>query len=551
MRSPTVLATAAAAVALLLSASPAVAQAPPNSTPTPTALFDVTFGHAGHVNNLFPELNHGTTITEQPDGKLLFAGTKVGPSTDFAVGRLNVDGSVDQTFGTAGIAVLDGGSKALNSGRSHAAVQPDGKIVVAHTTSTAGSQREQWVVGRMLPSGEPDTTFSGDGRVTLSLPGQSFYLPIAGLMVGTDGTVLVAGSHHDGLVAARLQPDGSLDRTYGAEGRLLFPLPGTDGQVQDVLLDDAGNLVASGTTSGSGTDSTGDMLVVRLLPSGAGDPGFGFQGTAIIDSGVGEDRGETLTIDDAGRILVAATFGRNGNGIWPIGVVRLMPNGSLDPSFGVGGRLPLDTGRTSDHQFPNAIATMADGRVVVAGEYMPSYGSPEDDVISKFVAVLADNGTRDPAFDGEDGVVFVPQGYQVGGTALVTQDGKVVLHSTFERDPAAHVSRRRFGVARAGPQPVAGRPRHPHHHRHHPQRRPAARGRGRLRAIDQGVRVRRQGDPAVVHDLRRCHRRRLLVGHPAGRRVGDVAPPDRGDRRRGHHRHRGPGQLQHRRPQHG
>jgi hypothetical protein len=73
---------------------------------------------------------------------------------------------------------------------------------------------------------------------------------------------------------------------------------------------------------------------------------------------------------------------------------------------------------------------LPDGRVVVAGEYLPTYGSSEAYTVSKWVAVLADDGTKDPAFDGEDGVVWVPQGYQVGGEALLTANGKVVLHST-------------------------------------------------------------------------------------------------------------------------
>ena len=423
--------TAAAAVSLVLSTSPAGAQTTPNTTPTPTALFDASFGHLGRVDDLLPALNYGTNVTAQPDGKLLFSGTKVSSSTDFAVGRLNPNGSLDTSFGSGGIAVLDGGTTALGAGRSRAAVQPDGKIVLAQTTTVSGSQPEKWVVGRMLPNGAPDTTFSGDGRLTLQIPGQYLYAPIAGLMVGADGTIVIAGSRNGELVAARLLPDGSLDRHYGSEGRVVVPLPGQHSFVRQALLDSDGNLVVAGDAVVPGSDSIGDMLVMRLLPNGAVDPSFGFQGSAIIDSGVGEDRAETFAVDDAGRILVAGTFGRQGSDVWPIGVVRLLPNGTLDPSFGIGGRQPLDTGRVSDHQHPNGIAQLPDGRVVVAGEYLPSYGSGEEYVISKFVAVLGDNGTKDPTFDGEDGVVFFQQGYQVGGSALVTPDGKVVLHSTF------------------------------------------------------------------------------------------------------------------------
>ena len=125
-----------------------------------------------------------------------------------------------------------------------------------------------------------------------------------------------------------------------------------------------------------------------------------------------------------GRVLVAADATRNGTGVML--VLRLTPDGKLDPAFGAGGRVDqLPPGMTAAS--PVAIAVMADDRIVIAGAATPGPGS------SFFaVARLLPSGVPDPSWDG-DGMTTYQWGPSTAEypTALaVDADGRVTVAGT-------------------------------------------------------------------------------------------------------------------------
>src|SRR5439155_18152885 len=105
-------------------------------------------------------------VPAQPDGKIVVAGytssggTAANPN-NFAVARLNADGSLDNSFDADGLATIDFGFDDQATG---VAVQPDGKIVV---TGTASGASPDFAVARLNANGSPDTTFGpgGAGKV--------------------------------------------------------------------------------------------------------------------------------------------------------------------------------------------------------------------------------------------------------------------------------------------------------------------------------------------------------------------------------------------------
>ena len=129
-----------------------------------TGVLDTGFaaagGHGGSVR----------TLALQSDGKIIVAGTSIGISSEFSVSRLNVDGSLDATFGVGGTATIgsqdDGLARAVK-------VQSDGKIVVAGT-----------VLVRYNADGSLDTTFGTGGRVTTDAG-------LASVLTQADGTILI------------------------------------------------------------------------------------------------------------------------------------------------------------------------------------------------------------------------------------------------------------------------------------------------------------------------------------------------------------------------
>lgn len=102
---------------------------------------DPTFGNAGTViwspdNNTTSRA--GTAMALQADGKIVMTGgfSETSGVTDFMAVRFNANGSLDTTFGTAGVVIITFGG-AVETANS-IDIQPDGKIVMGGRTSLSG-----------------------------------------------------------------------------------------------------------------------------------------------------------------------------------------------------------------------------------------------------------------------------------------------------------------------------------------------------------------------------------------------------------------------------
>jgi uncharacterized delta-60 repeat protein len=148
----------------------------------------------------------GEAIAVTPDNKVLIAGTtNVNGSSDYMVLRTTSDGTPDPAFGTNGTEIVDlGGSDTAQA----IVLQPDGKIVLAGTTSRSGSNAQIGVV-RLLQNGQPDSTF---GKAGISIPDLASVGALQATAVGLQpdgrivvgGTITPAGSTHKDLLVLRL-----------------------------------------------------------------------------------------------------------------------------------------------------------------------------------------------------------------------------------------------------------------------------------------------------------------------------------------------------------
>ena len=125
---------------------------------------DTTFSGDGKQTVNFGGVDNALGVAIQPDGKIVVAGTG-GGGNDMVVARLNADGSPDTSFSPPdGLAFVNfGGNDAANA----MALQPDGKIVLVGSTDAVGSG--DFAVARLNADGTPDTSFSGDGKLTARL----------------------------------------------------------------------------------------------------------------------------------------------------------------------------------------------------------------------------------------------------------------------------------------------------------------------------------------------------------------------------------------------
>ena len=111
---------------------------------------------------------------------------------NFALVRYNVDGTLDGTFGTDGIAVTAFVNNAQDFANS-VAIQPNGKIVVAGTTYARGwYTSDDFAVARYNTDGSLDTTFGTEGRMTIDVYGDSMDM-LSSVLIDQDGKILLGG----------------------------------------------------------------------------------------------------------------------------------------------------------------------------------------------------------------------------------------------------------------------------------------------------------------------------------------------------------------------
>jgi uncharacterized delta-60 repeat protein len=206
---------------------------------------DTTFGGTGIVTTAVEGFDDtATAVIQQPDGKLVAAGHAVTTTgVDFALVRYNVDGSLDGTFGTGGIATTTIG---MNAAANALVRQPDGKLVAAGITGDADDV--DFVLARYDASGNLDAGFGSGGTVTTAFgPGIDWCYAV---VLQTDGKLVAAGttpvsSPMNVFALVRYESDGSLDPTFGNGGRLRTAV-GTDATAFAVVQQPDGKLVAAG-----------------------------------------------------------------------------------------------------------------------------------------------------------------------------------------------------------------------------------------------------------------------------------------------------------------
>ncbi|MBK6832719.1 MAG: delta-60 repeat domain-containing protein [Flavobacteriales bacterium] len=167
-----------------------------------------------------------------------------------------------------------------------------------------------------------------------------------------DGKIIVAGGPEGGsAIFTRLLPDGSVDPSFDTGSGF-----NNFNWVRALVLQPDGRMVLAGEFSSF--DGVSRHNIVRVEPDGSLDASF--------DPGDGFDlEVRSLVLQPDGRIIVAGNF-NTYNGSNCKNIVRLYPDGSIDPSF--------DTG-TGFEQIVHALALQADGNVVVGGEFISYNGT--------------------------------------------------------------------------------------------------------------------------------------------------------------------------------
>jgi uncharacterized delta-60 repeat protein len=272
-----------------------------------------------------------------------------------------------------------------------------------------------------------------------------------------DGTLVVAGSSFSGgfmdLFLARHRPDGHADTSFGSGGKVTarfgtapaWPISG-----MGLIAQPDGTLVLAapvtvGTTP-SPTTPLIDALLVRFLPDGRLDPAFGMGGAVATDLGSNEIPTALLRQPDGTLIMAGSSViinPRNAAAIGTAFLARYQPDGGLDPTFGTGGAVTNFFGSGQLNNSGYVLARQPDGRFVVAG---PTFTTPGAPVGVLGVARFLPDGRLDPTF-GTSGTVTTAIGSfpGAGPVAMVVQpDGTLVVAGSWETSRGTSIELVRF-----------------------------------------------------------------------------------------------------------
>lgn len=345
----------------------------------PDGSLDATFDGDGIVRTGLGAFREDElrALAIQSDGKIVAAGAS---AADFALVRYHPDGSLDTTFDADGMVITD---FFADSDRANDVVlQADGKIVAAGYSlfprPSPSRSDYDFAIARYNPDGSLDMTLDGDGKLTTDFAGGNDDLA-RGVAVQPDGRIVAVGDATVPIgpsvatidfALARYKLDGSLDATFGADGKITTDFSSESANSGDfaeaVAIQPDGKIVTSGKALFSRESTVAadwEFALARYAFDGSLDMDFDRDGRVTTPIG----SGHALSLQQDGKIVVAGS----GNGEFV--VARYNLNGSLDASFG-GGDGTVTTDFTRESDWSVAVAIQRDGKIVAAGAAAGDFG---------------------------------------------------------------------------------------------------------------------------------------------------------------------------------
>jgi len=401
------------------------------ATPPPPGGLDPGFGGGtGKVSSDFG--GDDSAMLLQPDGKILMVG---GSASDFMLARYNADGTLDGGFGNNGLVTTDiaGGADAAFG----VALQSDGRIIVVGSARVSGN--DDFAVVRYQANGSLDTSFGTQGKATTNFFGardRAFALAVLAddSLVVVGDTLLGVGAGTD-FALARYSADGELDTSFGGgDGKVNTDIAGGLDIAKNVQLESGGTLLVTGTITIGTSSLLGNTGLARYSTAGELDGSLDRDGKLSID---GRSLGEALAVQGDGRILIAGNVLEGGETIF--GVMRLQASGEPDDSFG--GRGLATAAFSTQDDYGRGIALDAQGRILVSGQ-ASNLANP-DFAVARFLPV----GVLDSTFD-TDGKFTVDffGGADSAENIAVQAKGGIVLGGFAANGTQVH-----YGLARVIP----------------------------------------------------------------------------------------------------
>lgn len=387
---------------------------------------DTSFGTNGErlLGNLPPDFAFGTSnlAVAEPAGGFTLAAQATFQGGTYLLLRVTGDGALDTTFGSVGFV------SGYDLGNPHdaptqlARTATNRYVLIGTPLTDSGSQTGYDTVWKVEPDGQPVAAFGDNGRLLFASTGPG---PRNVVSLPDEGVAIVQNAEDANVRVSRFDASGDPAARFGSGGSVTITAPGRQDFLPVGIHADAGGWL---TIAGWGNTSTifsgtmpirrgNDVLLAGLTPGGVLRTDFGGgDGIAVWNNPAwSNDRIDALRFDASGRIVLVGYS--DGSGVNDYLLSRLLVDGALDSTYGVGGRLsPQMSARFTGPA--RAAQQPGDAIVVAGGEAYGSFGT--------IWAVTAFRATPNGALDPTFGSNFLPAGPNAALALGVRPDGRLV-----------------------------------------------------------------------------------------------------------------------------
>ena len=360
---------------------------------------DSSFGILGKVVSVFGQNNNAITAAAlQPDGKIVLGNTyynlSLGNSFLYELIRYHANGSLDTSFGINGKVSLTIESTAIT-------IQADGKIVVG-ATGTPNTANAGYNIFKFNENGTIDTSFDTVGAATITF-GNNYYGKMA-VLLQSDGKIIVTGSASNpdvfndtpAFVAARLNSNGSLDTTFGINGKVVGLINDNCFAYAGFLQSD-GKILTAGISFGPGGVYFSSL---RYTENGILDTTYGTNGTTSTNLSFDYRIINHVLLQPDGKFLVALSLYNQPLNTYDFRIRRFNPDSTYDNEFG--GPVGVTTSFFNGYDEAFAIGLQSDHKIIVGGT--TSNGITNDFAITRYTNLVLDT----PNFNSYTDLILYP-----------------------------------------------------------------------------------------------------------------------------------------------
>lgn len=313
--------------------------------------------------------------------------------------KAQLAGVLDATFNTTGKAffqVSEGSFGSTPFHRSNTVASNSKRIYVAG--SCQGDDYMSAGIVALKPDGTLDPNFGSGGKRIVS---STFNINVADIALQNDEKIVIGGYTQNGFFVIRLNPNGSLDTSWGGNGMVETNMSSGIDMITQLLVQTDGKIVAAGW----GGININDAFAVRYNTNGTVDSSFGVDGIFHHDFG-GGDRIEGVAQQHDDKLVFAGGGVSNSDGF----IIRVTVDGKLDTSFDQDGLLVMP------HADFSGVAILPDKKILCSGR-TGAYGA-----VHKF----NENGSYDISF-GAYGVALTENAQMFACDVIADPSGKIYL----------------------------------------------------------------------------------------------------------------------------